>query len=242
MQGIDFIYYMLNLSFRKLLRNKYSLLAEIIEFTTAFVIFFGLYQLRFFDELSFIYLLTTLLIVGAMGTGTKLGITLINHKSQGFMQEFYSAPIPTNIKIFGLMAESFSLMLVRTTILLIVAFVLGISLSIVQLFAIYVIIIASAAITSFISIIISSKTNNIQLLAIAMSIISFMQFGLNGLILKAQDIPIIIANPYSYIADLLLYASNQPPNYPLAIDTTIILISISLTYLASITIIEKTEI
>lgn len=242
MSGADFISCMLALSFRKLVRNKYSLLAEILGSGIIFFAFFAFYLFNIFDKLSLVYLLITFLVIIAMGAGTKLGVAFINHRNQGFMQELYSSPLPQNTKIFGLMAESFALVLVRATILLVIALIFGIGLSAMEIFAVYLVVMISAAFSGFIGIIISSKTNNLELLTIVMQLLGFVQFGLNGMIVKTKDIFITALNPYSYIADIFLHASAAVPNYPLLVDLAVIALCLAAGYAVAKATIEKIEV
>ncbi len=237
-----FPWVMLKLSFKKMIRDKYSILAEGFEFLIALMLFLGLYQVGVFNQTSFIYVTMALLMMGAIQSGTKLGITLISHKSEGFLQELYSSPLPASIKILGLMAESFNTLLIRTTIILLISLVLGIHITLLQAVGAYVIVLLSAILTSFVSIVISSKTNNPQMLAITMSIIGFLQFGLSGLVIKARDFPIIFANPYSYIADLFLHINGDLSNYPLIVDLALIGIITATAFFTAVFIVEKAEI
>lgn len=242
MTNIELIGYMAKISINKTLRNKYAFLVELFEMAIFLIGIIALYTLQILPPEFLLSIMATMLIINAMGIGIKVGTSLIFYKDKGVLQEFYSSPATSTDKILGLIAEQTPALILKATIILLLI-ALVIEITIIQVIALYIIILLTAILTSLICIVISSKTNNLQLLGIIVYIIGLLQFGLNGLIVMAKDLPVTMINPYSYISDFFLHASLQAvPNYPLLADIIVTIAILAVTYRLAIVTINKIEI
>jgi len=222
MSGIGFIWRMFSLSLRRLARDKYTAIAELLEFLVPLVLFYGLYKTSFFDEGGVIKLTLLLLVAIAIGTGTRIGVALVNYRNQGFLQEVYSSPLPSGVKLAGLLSEPLVVGLSRTVIAIALIILMGFHVTPLQGVAI-------AAIEM--SAMLAARVNNANILTIFMWLISFLQFGISGLLISVKDLPAIALNPYSYPADILLHVSGMAANYPLALDVGVTIAMVVVAYL-----------
>ena len=231
MSGIGFVSRMFSFSLRRMARDKYSILAELLELLVPLVLFYGLYKTQFFDEGGVIKLTLLLLVAIAIGTGTRIGVALVNYRNQGFLQEVYSSPLSSTVKIAGLMAEPLIIGLSRTVIALALIMLMGFTITPVQGIAIAAIEMAAMLFSGLITIPIASKLNSANILTIAMWLISFLQFGISGLLISAKDLPAIALNPYSYPMDILLHVSGMAVNYSFALDVAVTAAIVLVAYL-----------
>lgn len=242
MSGAGFVMRMFSLSMNRLARDKHSVLAELLELLMPLVLFYGLYRVNFFDEGGVLKLTLLLLMAIGIGTGARMGLALVNYRGQGFLQDVYSSPLPAGTKLAGLMAEPVILGLSRTVIALLLIILLGFTVTPIQALAIGLIEMAAMLFTGLITIPLASRISNVNLLTVAMWLLSFLQFGISGLIILAKDLPLIFLNPYSYAADVLLHVSGMEFNYPLAIDIAVTIGALAVAYVLARHSIEKLEI
>ena len=222
---------MFSLSLRRLARDKYTAIAELLEFLVPLVLFYGLYKTSFFDEGGVIKLTLLLLVAIAIGTGTRIGVALVNYRNQGFLQEVYSSPLPSGVKLAGLLSEPLVVGLSRTVIAIALIILMGFHVTPLQGVAIAAIEMSAMLFSGLITIPIAARVNNANILTIFMWLISFLQFGISGLLISVKDLPAIALNPYSYPADILLHVSGMAANYPLALDVGVTIAMVVVAYL-----------
>jgi ABC-type multidrug transport system permease subunit len=243
MTNLTFLRYNLECSLKKLIRNRYTLLAELFQLGLAALLLIGLANFQLVDSTRFLYILVTLVMFFSIGAATKIGTQYMSQKNQGFLQELQSAPTSTTDKIIGLISSQFILVFLQTSILvIIVPFLASISLSVMQIISIYFVAIFTTFSSGFISVIVSSKTESQQMLSIIMVLLSLSQFSLNGLLLSVKDLSIVALNPYSYIADVFLHLSNVNSNYPIILDLAVTAVFLLVVHLTAVGIIDRVEV
>ncbi len=242
MSGIGFIARMFSFSMRRMVRDKYSVMAELLELMVPLVLFYALYQTSFFDEGGVIKLTLLLLMAIAIGTGTRIGVTLVSERNQGFLQEVYSSPLSSDVKLAGLLAEPLILGLSRTAIALALIILMGFTVTPVQAAAIAAIEMSVMLFSGLITIPLATKIHGANILTIAMWLVSFLQFGVSGLIIAIKNQPIMALNPFSYPADILLHVSGMAVNYSLWADVAVTAIMLFIAYMLARHTIETLEV
>ncbi len=243
--NINVIWYLTECSLKRLVRNKYNVLVEAFLLCIGLLIVLGssiAQPLLSTPPLYALFIVVGFLMFLSFNAGAKIGVHFILLKNQGFLQELYSAPASVFEKIIGLIGGTFIVILLQATILIVaIPFLTSISVSILQALAVFAIVIVTLFSACFFGLFLSSKTDSPQLLSISMGLLGAAQFGFNGLLLGLKDAQLVAVNPFSYVADFLLHASNSAPSYYLVVDITVACIMLVATYYLAKTTMERTE-
>ncbi len=242
MSSAGFVARMLGLSMNRLSRDRHSIVAELLELLVPLVLFYGLFKADFIDGTGIIKVTLLLLMAIGIGTGSRLGIDLVSYRSQGFLREIYSSPLPTWAKLAGLLAEPFVIGVTRTLIALILLIAMGFTITPLQGAAIALIEAFAMLFSAMISMPIAARFQGSGTLNILMWLASFAQFGISGLLISAQSQPVIYLNPFSYPADLLLHVSGLAANYPFAADIAISAALLLISYFLAAKSLENLEV